>query len=56
LFAEHRSSSNPNAYGDAFAEYQQSYSIGVDEVSMMWWIAIAARTEFLTTDRPLGGG
>jgi glycerophosphoryl diester phosphodiesterase len=28
LPAEHRNSSDPNAYGDAFAEYQQFYALG----------------------------
>jgi glycerophosphoryl diester phosphodiesterase len=32
LPAENRSSSDPNAYGDAFAEYQQFYDLGVDGV------------------------
>jgi glycerophosphoryl diester phosphodiesterase len=32
LPAENRSSGDPNAYGDAFAEYQQFYDLGVDGV------------------------
>jgi len=46
LPAEHRSSTDVNAYGDAFAEYQQFYRLGVDGVfSDMPDTAIAARSE-----------
>jgi glycerophosphoryl diester phosphodiesterase len=48
LPAEARSSGDPNAYGDAFAEYQQFYTLGVNGVfSDMPDTAIAARTESL---------
>jgi glycerophosphoryl diester phosphodiesterase len=52
LPAEDRSSTDPNAYGNAFAEYQQFYALGVDGLfSDVVDTAIAARTEFLTRQR-----
>ncbi|MDQ4091994.1 MAG: glycerophosphodiester phosphodiesterase [Actinomycetota bacterium] len=52
LPAEERSSSDPNAYGNAFAEYQQFYTLGVDGLfSDVVDTAIAARTEFLSRQR-----
>ncbi|MBA3574498.1 MAG: glycerophosphodiester phosphodiesterase [Pseudonocardiales bacterium] len=52
LPAEARSSGDPNAYGDAFAEYQQFYTLGVDGVfSDMPDTAVAARTESLPAQR-----
>jgi len=49
LPAEERSSTDPNAYGNAFAEYQQFYALGVDGLfSDAVDTAIAARTEFLS--------
>jgi len=52
LPAEARSSADPNAYGDAFAEYQQYYGLGVDGVfSDMPDTAVAARTESLPAQR-----
>ena len=46
LPAEHRSSADPTAYGDAFAEYQHFYRLGVDGVfSDMPDTATAARAE-----------
>ncbi len=52
LPAEDRSSADPNAYGNAFAEYQHFYTLGVDGLfSDVVDTAIAARTEFLSRQR-----
>lgn len=52
LPAQDRSSADPNAYGDAFAEYQQFYVLGVDGLfSDVADTAVAARTEFLAGQR-----
>lgn len=48
LPAEAGSSADPNAYGDAFAEYRQFYALGVDGLfTDVPDTAVAARTEFL---------
>ncbi len=52
LPAEDRSSTDPNGYGNAFAEYQQFYALGVDGLfSDVADTAVAARTEFLGRQR-----
>ena len=52
LPAEARSSADPNAYGDAFAEYRHFYGLGVDGVfSDMPDTAVAARNEFVPAQR-----
>lgn len=52
LPAEDRSSTDPNAYGNAFAEYQQFYTLDVDGLfSDVVDTAIAARTDFLSRQR-----
>jgi glycerophosphoryl diester phosphodiesterase len=43
-----RSSADPNAYGDAFAEYAKFFGLGIDGVfSDNPDTAVAARDEFL---------
>jgi glycerophosphoryl diester phosphodiesterase len=55
LPAEDRSSADPNAYGDAFAEYQQFYALGVDGLfTDVADTAVAARIEFFPGQRRAG--